>query len=115
MTTEGQLRQAILDCFQDDIEDWISPEKERYVFDKLIDYIKSVCVTDYGLGGVLNGTNKAFYLLNNNSFVEGTTQLWINGVRQYKGIDYGEYGDNYLQIYLAPHEGDALILDYLKK
>ena len=42
MASEAQLRNMIAYVFQDDVEDWISPDKERVLFDVLIAFIKQM-------------------------------------------------------------------------
>ena len=69
--------------------------------------------SDYGLIGDLNGTNKVFKTKSTNGFVLGSVRLFVNGVRQYKGEDYVELDNFFIELTIAPESDDNLILDYL--
>ncbi|WP_337043869.1 hypothetical protein [Emticicia sp. 17c] len=71
--------------------------------------------TDYGLIGLLDGTNKVFQTSDN--FVAGSTRVYLNGVRQFKGegADYTETGSHEITFALAPDTNDTLITDFIKQ
>lgn len=70
--------------------------------------------TDYGVVGVQNGINKVFQTSHN--FVSGSTQVFLNGLRQFKGSDkhYTETGSNEITFIEAPVSDDDIIIDYIK-
>jgi hypothetical protein len=71
--------------------------------------------SDYGLIGLQDGINKVFNT--SASFVAGSTIVYINGVRQFRGAtgDYMETGDNEISFVLAPYIDDSVIVDFQKK
>lgn len=66
-------------------------------------------------GGLINSLNKLFTTF----FVykPGTTQLYLNGVRQREGVGF-DYVENVahtnVTFDLAPEPGDVLLIDYIK-
>ena len=46
------------------------------------------------------------------AFINLTPQVYLNGVRQYRGEDYTEQGDNQISFTTAPFTGDKIIVDY---
>lgn len=69
--------------------------------------------SDYGLIGLIDGTNKIFKTKCDDGFYSNSTRLLINGVRQFLGDDYTETDNFFIEITIAPEPGDKLILDYL--
>ena len=67
-------------------------------------------ISDYGLAGAVDGTNKLF--LTSHDFVALTTHVYLNGVRQFRGDDYTEQGDNQIYFTTEPFTGDKIIVDY---
>ena len=67
-------------------------------------------ISDYGLIGTVNGVNKLF--ATSHAFINLTPQVYLNGVRQYRGEDYTEQGDNQIFFTTAPFTGDKIIVDY---
>ena len=67
-------------------------------------------ISDYGLIGAVNGVNKLF--ATSHVFINLTPQVYLNGVRQYRGEDYTEQGDNQISFTTAPFTGDKIIVDY---
>ncbi|MFA6129278.1 MAG: hypothetical protein WC699_18405 [Bacteroidales bacterium] len=67
-------------------------------------------ISDYGLTGAVNGTNKLF--LTSHDFVELTPHVFLNGVRQFRGEDYTEQGGNQIIFATAPYTNDKIIVDY---
>ncbi len=70
--------------------------------------------SDYGLIGLQDGVNRVFNT--SSSFVSGSTIVYINGVRQFRGLtgDYVETGDNEISFTLAPYIDDSIIVDFQK-
>lgn len=70
--------------------------------------------SDYGLIGLQDGVNRVFNT--SSSFVSGSTIVYINGVRQFRGLtgDYVETGDNEISFTLAPYTDDSIIVDFQK-
>jgi hypothetical protein len=70
--------------------------------------------TDYGLIGICNGSNTVFETTE--PFIAGTTRVYVNGIRQFKGItaDYQELDQNSIEFTIAPESDDRLIIDYIK-
>ena len=66
--------------------------------------------TDYGLTGTLDGTNRFFST--SAEYITGSTQVFLNGVRQFLGGDYSEEGSGVICFSLAPQPGDQIIVDY---
>ena len=66
--------------------------------------------SDYGLTGAVNGTNKLFTTSHN--FIALSPQVYLNGVRQFRGEDYSEQGVNQIYFNTAPFSGDKIIVDY---
>jgi len=67
-------------------------------------------ISDYGLTGAVNGTNKLFGTSHN--YITLTPHVYLNGVRQFRGEDYTEQGDNQILFATAPFSGDKIIVDY---
>jgi hypothetical protein len=67
-------------------------------------------ISEYGLTGAVNGVNKLF--ATSHVFIHLTPQVYLNGVRQYRGEDYTEQGDNQIYFTTAPYTGDKIIVDY---
>ena len=67
-------------------------------------------ISEYGLIGAVNGVNKLF--TTTHVFINLTPQVYLNGVRQYRGEDYTEQGDNQIFFTTAPFIGDKIIVDY---
>lgn len=70
--------------------------------------------SDYGLSGIQNEINKVF--TTSEPFVSGSTIVYVNGVRQFRGTneDYTETADNEITFALAPYADDRIIVDYQK-
>lgn len=70
--------------------------------------------SDYGLSGIQNEINKVF--TTSEPFVLGSTIVYVNGVRQFRGTneDYTETADNEITFALAPYADDRIIVDYQK-
>ncbi|MBA4851355.1 hypothetical protein [Emticicia sp. BO119] len=70
--------------------------------------------TDYGLIGTRNGLNTVFQT--SEPFITDTTRVYVNGVRQFKGItaDYQELSNQSIELIVAPEADDRLIIDYIK-
>lgn len=66
--------------------------------------------TDYGLTGDLNNINLIFTTSTN--FSSGTTQIYLNGLRQSLGSDYIESLNNTITFTEAPENGDLIVADY---
>ncbi|MFH0760709.1 MAG: hypothetical protein V2A67_04335 [Bacteroidota bacterium] len=66
--------------------------------------------TDYGLSGLLNGENTIFS--SSEPYVPGTTRVFLNGIRQFRGEDYQELGEGYIEFSEPPFTGDLIIMDY---
>ena len=66
--------------------------------------------TDYGLSGLLNGENTIFS--SSEPYVPGTTRVFLNGIRQFRGEDYLELGEGYIEFSEPPFTGDLIIMDY---
>lgn len=64
--------------------------------------------------GTIDGANKVFTTANN--FIAGSTQFFINGIRQRPGAanDYTETGVNQITLVNAPAGGAVLLVDYSK-
>jgi len=62
--------------------------------------------------GSINGSNTVFTTAN--SFVTGSTRVYLNGIRQKKTDDYTETAGNQFSFVSAPLTGDNLIVDYIK-
>jgi len=75
-------------------------------------YAKEDVKTEYGLSGTIDGVNKTFTVTSTEGFKMGSTQLFINGVRQFLAVDYNETDAFTIEIIIAPENGDNLILDY---
>ncbi|MFA6128265.1 MAG: hypothetical protein WC699_13260 [Bacteroidales bacterium] len=67
-------------------------------------------ITDYGLNGAVNGTNKLF--ATTHEYITLTPHVYLNGVRQFRGEDYTEQGVNQIYFTTAPFTGDKIIIDY---
>ena len=67
-------------------------------------------ITDYGLTGAVNGSNKLF--ITSHDFIALSPHVYLNGVRQFRGEDYSEQGVNQLYFNTAPFSGDKIIVDY---
>lgn len=70
--------------------------------------------TDYGMIGAHDGVNTIFQTIE--PFVLGSTKVYLNGVRQFKGVtaDYQELSDYTIEMSIAPEANDRLIIDYIK-
>lgn len=62
--------------------------------------------------GVTNATNAVYTTAF--EFAEGSTRLFLNGQRMQLVSDYIESGANEITFTHPPHNGDILIIDYLK-
>ena len=88
------------------------------IIDSLIESVAEVIpvtdptsqITDYGLTGAVNGTNKLF--LTSHEFIALTPHVYLNGVRQFRGEDYTEQGDYQILFTTAPYTNDKIIVDY---
>ncbi|MEM2174276.1 MAG: hypothetical protein QXI58_01430 [Candidatus Micrarchaeia archaeon] len=58
-----------------------------------------------------NGIRVIFTL--NNNFVENTTQVYLNGLRQKLGDDYVELSPNQIRFMVPPSPGDIIVVDYI--
>ena len=67
-------------------------------------------MTDYGLDGQVNGVNRFF--ATSIQYLSSTTQVYLNGVRQFLGEDYTEEGSGVICFATAPFTGDQIIADY---
>lgn len=67
-------------------------------------------LADYGLIGTLDGSNRFFST--SQDYLSGTTRVYLNGIRQFKGGDYTEEGNRVICFAIAPRPGDQLIADY---
>jgi hypothetical protein len=67
-------------------------------------------ISDYGLTGTVNGTNKLF--ATSHDYIALTPHVYLNGVRQFRGEDYSEQGVNQIYFITAPFFGDKIIVDY---
>jgi hypothetical protein len=66
--------------------------------------------SDYGLAGQLNGSNKVF--ITTYQFIDQSTHIYLNGIRQFLGEDYIEMSDKRISFTTAPFTGDKIIADY---
>lgn len=55
---------------------------------------------------------RVIFTLNNN-FVENTTRVYLNGLRQKLGDDYVEVSPNQIRFMVPPREGDIIVVDYI--
>lgn len=71
-------------------------------------------VTEYISSAIPNGSTVTFTTANN--YVSGTTKVFLNGLRMYKGasFDYTESAANAITFNYAPIAGDLIIIDYQK-
>jgi hypothetical protein len=62
----------------------------------------------------IDGIIAEFTIANNYSF--GTMMVYLNGLRQKKGIgkDYVEVSPNKIEFDIPPENGDELLVDYVK-
>lgn len=69
---------------------------------------------DYNITGVKDSSNKVFTLAN--SFIAGTTRVFVNGIRLTPGAsyDYTEANNNQIVFTNAPDLGDLITVDYIK-
>lgn len=74
----------------------------------------SYFITDYGMIGAHDGVNTVFQTIE--PFVAGSTRVYLNGVRQFRGVsaDYQELTDTTIELSIAPVADDRLIIDYIK-
>ncbi|RFS16999.1 hypothetical protein [Emticicia sp. C21] len=70
--------------------------------------------TDYGMIGAHDGINTVFQTTE--PFLAGSTRVYLNGVRQFKGntADYQELTNTTIELSIAPEADDRLIIDYIK-
>lgn len=70
---------------------------------------------DYDISGNRNGNNKVFQL--SNFYVNGTTKVYVNGLRQTPGAnyDYEEIGSKQIRFTYNIDYGDLITADYLKQ
>jgi hypothetical protein len=61
--------------------------------------------------GTVNGTNDVFTTAK--SFIEGSTSVFVNGLRKEIGVDYIESGIGAITFSTAPVSGDVILIDYL--
>lgn len=66
--------------------------------------------TDYGLTGAVDGTNQLF--TTSHDYIALTPKVYLNGVRQFRGEDYAEQGNNQILFTTAPYINDQIIVDY---
>ena len=66
---------------------------------------------EFGLTGVIDGANSGF--TTSNSFITGTTKIYVNGLRQFLGTDYTELSGNTITFTTPPEIGDLIIANYL--
>lgn len=71
-------------------------------------------VTEEDLSSQANGIATIFTLTNN--YVLGTVKLYLNGLRQQKGIgkDYEETSPDKVTFLVAPETDDIVLADYIK-
>ena len=69
---------------------------------------------DSNITGSRNSVNKIFTL--SQSFISGTTRVFVNGIRYTPGAtyDYVETGNNQITFTNAPDNGDLIVVDYVK-
>ena len=69
---------------------------------------------DANITGTRNSVNKIFTL--SQSFISGTTRVFVNGIRYTPGssYDYVETGTNQITFTNAPDSGDLITVDYIK-
>ena len=69
---------------------------------------------DANITGTRNSVNKIFTL--SQSFISGTTRVFVNGIRYTPGAsyDYVETGTNQITFTNAPDSGDLITVDYIK-
>jgi hypothetical protein len=60
--------------------------------------------------GTANGSTTTFTLVN--GFIANSTAVYINGLRQHRGVDYTESSPN-IAFSTAPFAGDVIVVDYL--
>lgn len=67
---------------------------------------------DGDITGARDGSNQVFTTSTN--FLSGTTKVFLNGVRQQRGVnlDYIEVSANTISLYLAPVAEDKLLIEY---
>lgn len=72
-------------------------------------------IVEEDLSSQIDGLITEFNLLNN--FVDGTIRVYLNGLRQQKGVgnDYIETAPNKIEFFSAPEVDDILLIDYIKK
>lgn len=72
-------------------------------------------ITEEDLSSQITGSNTEFTLLND--YVGGTIRLYLNGLRQQKGVgeDYTEVDPNNIDFEIVPEVDDIILIDYIKK
>ncbi len=73
-------------------------------------FVVESSVSDYGLAGAMDGSN--CYFMTSHNYIARSTQIFLNGVRQFLGEDYLEEGNGIICFLSAPHPGDRIIADY---
>lgn len=76
-------------------------------------FLISKYITEEDLSGQVDGVATIFTL--SNAFEDGTTRIFLNGLRQIRGTDVVETGPNQITFSIAPESGDTLFIDYIKK
>ena len=61
--------------------------------------------------GAIDGTNRAYTTAN--TFVAGSTAVYINGLREWLGRDYTETSSTVITLTAAAVAGDEIRIDYL--
>ena len=71
-------------------------------------------IVEEDLSSQIDGIETEFTLLND--FVGGTVRVYLNGLRQQKGVgkDYVEVAPNKIQFAIALDVDDILLIDYIK-
>lgn len=72
-------------------------------------------ITEEDLSSQIDGIKTEFTLLND--FIEDTLRVYLNGLRQQKGVgeDYIEVAPNKIDFVRALDIDDVLLIDYIKK
>ena len=76
-------------------------------------YLKNI-ITEEDLSSQIDGITSEFVL--NNDIYTGSSKVYLNGLRQQKGIgkDYIEVLPNKIEFSYVPEIDDILLIDYIK-
>lgn len=62
--------------------------------------------------GLINGVNRVYTV--SATYVDGTLEVYLNGLRQRETADYDELGGTTFQFVIAPFSTDSISVDYVK-